>query len=72
MKDVRLFYRLVEENSCYLLTAEGKKESMILEANAEKAQIAHATGQAEALRLVYGFQAKGIQYINDANQINHT
>ena len=41
---------------------------MVLRAEAEKeAQIAKATGEAEALRLVAEAQAKGIQYINDAS-----
>ena len=41
---------------------------MILEASAEKeAQIARAEGEAEALRLVYEAQAKGIEYINSAS-----
>ena len=40
---------------------------MILEATAEKeAQIARAEGEAEALRLVYEAQAKGIEYINSS------
>lgn len=51
-----------------ILTAEGLKESMILEANAEKeSQIARAAGEAEALKLVYEAQARGIEYINQAN-----
>lgn len=51
-----------------ILNAEGDKEAMILRATAEKeAQIAYAQGEAEALRLVYEAQAKGIDYINQAN-----
>ena len=44
---------------------------MILRATAEKeAAIAKAEGEAEALRLVYEAQAKGIEYINQANPDN--
>ena len=42
--------------------------TLILRANAEKeAAIAKATGEAEALRLVYEAQAKGVSYINEAD-----
>ena len=51
-----------------ILTAEGKKEAAILNAEATRIQaVKEAEGQAEALRLVYEAQAKGITYINDAH-----
>jgi len=51
-----------------ILTAEGEKQAIILAAEADKeASITRATGKAEALRLVYEAQAKGISYINDSN-----
>ena len=50
-----------------ILNAEGDKESMILRATDKEAKIASAEGEAEALRLVYEAQAKGITYINQAN-----
>ena len=54
-----------------ILTAEGEKESMILRAEADKeSKIARATGEAEAWRLLYEAQAKGIEYINQADPKN--
>ena len=53
-----------------ILNAEGDKESMILRATAQKAAITKAEGEAEAIRLVYEAQAKGIEYINKANPDN--
>lgn len=51
-----------------ILRAEGIKESSILTAEGEKqAMIERAKGRAESQRLVYEAQAKGIEYINQAN-----
>ena len=51
-----------------ILTTEGEKESTIMRAEADKeAKITRATGGAEALRLVFEAQAKGIAYINEAS-----
>ena len=48
--------------------AEGDKEAKILEAQAEQeAKIAIAKGEAESIRLTYEAQAKGLEYLVNAN-----
>lgn len=56
----------IKESS--ILTAEGERQAAILRAEGEKqAMIERAKGRAESQRLVYEAQAKGIEYINQAN-----
>lgn len=56
----------IKESS--ILTAEGERQTAILRAEGEKqAMIERAKGRAESQRLVYEAQAKGIEYINQAN-----